>query len=288
MKYEKAKYEIWEQEPGIEGVYKQIERAGRVCYKSNDKMTNNSSRDFVQKMIDSKHYAMLEHGTVYLYIKYDYHDGVDMGDLYHMSSILNLNPHTLHNHNYETNESFFTTNLRVLVELYKDDWEDILKKYYVDYDARFNKRVTVFFTCDRFTGESFLRHRVFSFARESTRYCNYTKDKFNNEITFIEPCFSKTNKLAHEQMTSALKYAETYYKYLIQSGWKPEEARVVLPCAIKSPLVMTGFTKDWEHFFDLRAKGTTGKPHPQAKELAEPLMNEFKENGWIENEQKGA
>ena len=84
-------------------------------------------------------------------------------------------------------------------------------------------------------------------------------------------------------MTSALKYAETYYKYLIQSGWKPEEARVVLPCAIKSPLVMTGFTKDWEHFFDLRAKGTTGKPHPQAKELAEPLMNEFKENGWIKN-----
>ena len=99
MRYEKAKYEIWEQEPGIEGIYKQIERAGRVCYKSNDKMTDNSSRDFVQRMIDSKHYAMLEHGTVYLYIKHDYQNGVDMGDLYDMSLTLTLNPHTLSNSN---------------------------------------------------------------------------------------------------------------------------------------------------------------------------------------------
>lgn len=283
MKYTNASYEIWEQEPGIQGIFKQIERAGRICYKSEDNITEDSAEPFVQRMIDSKHTAMLEHGTVYLYVKHDEQDGVDMGDPYDISLNLILNRFTVHKSNYDTHESFFTTNLRVLVENFPNDWRDILNEYCVDYDDRFIRRTTVYFICDRFTGESFLRHRVFSFARESTRYCNYTKNKFGNEITFIEPCFSKKNKAAHEQMTSALRYAETYYKYLINEGWKPEEARVVLPCAIKSPLVMTGTVEQWDGFFDLRARGTTGKPHPQAKELAEPLMNEFIQKGWIAN-----
>ena len=280
MKYTNASYEIWEQEPGIQGIFKQIERAGRVCYKSEDNITEDSAEPFVQRMIDSKHTAVLEHGTVYLYIKHDEHDGVDMGDPYDISLNLILNKFTVHNSNFDTHESFFTTNLRVLVENFPDDWRGILNKHCVDYDDRFIYRPTVHFTCNRQVSHEFVRHRVFSFAQESTRYCNYTKGKFGGELTFIDPCW-KCTKLQHEQLTSALRYAETYYKYLIDAGFQPQQAATVLPNALKTELVMTGTVEQWDGFFDLRARGTTGKPHPQAKELAEPLMNEFYERNWL-------
>lgn len=282
MKYTNASYEIWEQEPGIQGIFKQIERAGRICYKSEDNITEDSAEPFVQRMIDSKHTAMLEHGTVYLYVKHDEQDGVDMGDPYDISLNLILNRFTVHKSNYDTHESFFTTNLRVLVENFPNDWRDILNEYCVDYDDRFIYRPTVHFTCNRQVSHEFVRHRVFSFAQESTRYCNYTKGKFGGELTFIDPCW-KCTKLQHEQLTSALRYAETYYKYLIDAGFQPQQAATVLPNALKTELVMTGTVEQWDGFFDLRARGTTGKPHPQAKELAEPLMNEFIQKGWIAN-----
>lgn len=282
MKYTNASYEIWEQEPGIQGIFKQIERAGRICYKSEDNITEDSAEPFVQRIIDSKHTAMLEHGTVYLYVKHDEQDGVDMGDPYDISLNLILNRFTVHKSNYDTHESFFTTNLRVLVENFPNDWRDILNKYAVDYDDRFIYRPTVHFTCNRQVSHEFVRHRVFSFAQESTRYCNYTKGKFGGELTFIDPCW-KCTKLQHEQLTSALRYAETYYKYLIDAGFQPQQAATVLPNALKTELVMTGTVEQWDGFFDLRARGTTGKPHPQAKELAEPLMNEFIQKGWIAN-----
>ena len=95
MKYTNASYEIWEQEPGIQGIFKQIERAGRICYKSEDNITEDSAEPFVQRMIDSKHTAMLEHGTVYLYVKHDEQDGVDMGDPYDISLNLILNRFTV-------------------------------------------------------------------------------------------------------------------------------------------------------------------------------------------------
>lgn len=286
MKYTNAKYEIWEQEPGIQGIYRQIEKVGKICYHATDNITEDSAKPFVDRLIRMKHFSPLEHGTVYLHFQHDERDGVDMGDPYDISLNLTLNAYTVSKHNWDTHETFYTTNLRVLVEMLPDDWEGVLTRHAVDYDTRFIYRPTVYFTCDRFTGESFLRHRKFSFARESTRYCNYTKEKFNNEITYIEPLWSKKDKGAHEQMTSALHYAETYYKYLIQAGWKPEQARVVLPCAIKSPLAMTGVIQDWQHFFDLRALDKTGPAHPQAKELAVPLMNEFIQRGWIHEDKK--
>lgn len=281
MRYIDASCEIIEQEPGVTGIYKQIERAGRTCYKSEDKITDDSAESFVNRMIESKHYAMLEHGTVYLYFKHNVQDGIDMGDPFDISLNLTLNRFTVHNSNFDTHETFYTTNLRVLVENFPEDWKEILKAHCVDYDDRFIRRPTVKFICNRQVSHEFVRHRVFSFAQESTRYCNYTKDKFNNELTFIEPIWSKKDKGAHEQLTSALRYAETYYKFLINSGWKPEQAATVLPNAIKTELIITGVMPDWVHFFDLRALGKTGKPHPQAQELALPLYNEFKEKGWL-------
>lgn len=127
-------------------------------------------------------------------------------------------------------------------------------------------------------------------------YCNYSKDKFNNELTFIIPCwfkwdeqiihrgdFEKSGSGSEDSglYINTLLNIEQCYKYLIKEGWKPQEARAVLPNALKTELVMTGFVSDWEHFFSLRALGTTGAPHPQAKELAEPLMKEFERRGLL-------
>ena len=132
----------------------------------------------------------------------------------------------------------------------------------------------------------FVRHRIFSFAQESTRFCSYAKGKFGGELTFIEPCWfdsPETNEWAKAILLNRLRQAETGYLTLIEEGWKPQQAATLLPNALKTELIMTGFVDaaGWLHFFDLRALGTTGAPHPQAKELALPLMEEFKKRGYI-------
>ena len=138
--------------------------------------------------------------------------------------------------------------------------------------------------------------RVFSFAQESTRYCNYSKDKFDNEITFIMPCWVDEEELAsygpyhtvcrsktpESIFIASLNNAEQDYKALIDMGWKPQQARAILPNALKTELVMTGFISDWKHFFSLRVeKLAKGKPHPQANELASPLYEEFIKRNWV-------
>jgi thymidylate synthase (FAD) len=127
----------------------------------------------------------------------------------------------------------------------------------------------------------FVRHRVFSFAQESTRYCNYSKDKFNNECIFIQPPWLDDIE-TNLDFKDSLEHSEAAYFALIKRGWKPQQARNVLPNALKTELVMTGFASDWEHFFKLRATkaGATG-PHPQASELANPLYEEFLKRKYI-------
>lgn len=152
----------------------------------------------------------------------------------------------------------------------------------------------------------FVRHRVFSFAQESTRYCNYSKDKFGNEITFIIPCWMDIPEgsinLGNYDKTSAryedgnvhiidtkppyvgvdfirsLCEAESNYLSIVRNGWKPQEARAVLPNSLKTELVMTGFVSDWKHFFGLRCDSAA---HPQARELAIPLREEFINNKYL-------
>lgn len=304
MKLIKPSFEIWDQPAGLEGVYKQIEKVGRVCYKSEDKITEDSAKPFVDRMIKSGHRAMLEHGTVYLKVT---NKGLSL-DNYDKNQVENKyisNPYSKvifgkypKYNSYEekleaTQEVYITTNYRVLVE---NGWLDDLQ--YICEPTEFHaKRITVHFVCDRGVSHEFVRHRVMSFAQESTRYCNYSKDKFGNEITFIKPCFLDDSKLAlygpyhtvirdkspESIFIASLNNAEKDYIDLIDLGWKPQEARAVLPNALKTELVMTGFVSDWNHFFDLRAKGTTGAPHPQAKELAEPLMKEFIARKYINN-----
>ena len=281
MKLINQSFEIWNQPAGLEGVYKQIERVGRVCYKSEDKITEDSAKPFVDRMIKFGHGAMLEHGTVYLAIPIsEWRCTDDYRNSYISNPYSNVNDSLV---DWENNEDtvYITTNLRVLVE---NGWLDDLK-YICEPTEYHEKRVCVHFVCDRGILAEFTRHRVFSFSAESTRYCNYSKNKFGNEVTFIEPCWSTTEPMrdGFSEFRTALAEAENHYLFLIENGWKPQQARAVLPNSLKTELVMTGFVSDWKHFFRLRSRiAETGKPHPQAQELVDPLMDEFIKRGIME------
>lgn len=270
--------------------YKMIELAGRTCYKSEDKITGDSAKEFVDRMIKLGHGAMLEHGTIYLTI-----DGEDPN-----LSKIQSNPYTkvnlvpyevLTEGNYTISyKAYITTNLRVLVE---NNLKELLC-YQVEPTEHHEKRITAKFICDRAIANQFVRHRVFSFAQESQRYCNYNKDKFNNELTFIKPtwldiptgdytywdgdwCDIDNMKIqlpsdngVADNFLWCLNNAGMQYRLLINKGLKPQEARGVLPNATKTELVMTGFESDWEHFFELRCSGAA---HPDAKKLADELRS---------------
>lgn len=285
MKLIKPSFTILHQAPGLEGVYKQIELAGRTCYKSEDKITPDSAKAFVERMINSGHGAMLEHGTVYLMTKtklVNYYIHPEDGECEEYNPLEKYYQNKYSYINDDDTNLYVTTNLRVLIE---NGWLDDLQ-YICEPTEYHEKRVCVKFICDRGVSHEFVRHRVFSFAQESTRYCNYSKDKFGNELTFIQPCYLNEaelaqygpyhlvsrNKSPESIFICSLNNAEKDYLTLIESGWKAQEARAVLPNALKTELVMTGFATDWQHFFELRCASNA---HPQARELAIPLYDEF-------------
>lgn len=308
MKLIKASYEILEQPSGLEGIYKMIEIAGRTCYKSEDKITEDSAKEFVQRMIDSGHGAMLEHGTVYL----DFPTSVADNPVI---TFFKNNPYSKVRSKVIgcAYHFYITTNLRVLVEGFTKDYYEELLNYICEPTEYHERRYSVRFICDRGVSHEFVRHRVMSFAQESTRYCNYSKDKFGNEIAYIKPCWldipegrytniSRQNQgdgeyiqiMLHEDNITAYPltttpegrflwhclWAEHDYFDLLEQGWKPQQARAVLPNALKTELVVTGFASDWVHFFELR---DSEKVHPQAFELAHPLCKEFVSRGYIKS-----
>ena len=289
MKLIKPSYQILEQKPGLEGIYEIIELAGRTCYKSTRK-EGTTAKDFVDRMIKSQHYAMLEHGTVYLKIRkgtyaYSHYVVVCEPDDDFMSSSRELSYRPYTKVNIQDDYIYVTTNYRVLVE---NGWLDDLK-YLCEPTEYHEKRVTVRFTTGVDISREFNRHRVNSMAEQSTRYCNFSKDKFNSEITCIIPhAYLESNAMGGmdtediDVFCEALKQSEKAYFKLLELGWKPENARKVLPLDLATELVHTAFVSDWNHFFDLRSRETTGKAHPDAKALAEPLMNEFIKRGYIE------
>lgn len=279
MKLIKADFNIIEQGPGIDGVYKIIEQAGRTCYKSEDKITEDSAKEFVDRMIKSGHGAMLEHGTVYLAIPIsEWRCTDDYRDSYISNPYSNVNDSLV---DWENNEGtvYITTNLRVLVE---NGWLDDLQ-YICEPTEYHEKRVSVKFICDTGVSHEFVRHRVFSFAQESTRYCDYTKGRFNRELTFIKPLWISNIPITditedEKVFLEYLKNVEDTYFFLRDSNWTPQEARAVLPKCVKTELVMTGFVSDWKHFFELRDAASA---HPQAQELAHPLHETFIQRGLI-------
>lgn len=307
MKLIKPSFEIIEQQSGLDGMFKQIELAGRTCYHSEDKITETSAKEFVNRMIKSGHGAMLEHGTVYLAIPVDDCEDLPNGwvhKLFDYSSGTYGDGNTIKSPwikvKYIRPKFIITTNYRWIIE----NGATFMLKYLCEPTEFHEKRICVRFICDRGVSHEFVRHRVFSFAQESTRYCNYAKDKFNNELTYILPSWMDEKQLGqHNPMTiikevegfsecmalnnqeiaevyfmENLARAELNYNKLISLGWKAEQARNILPFCIKAPLIMTGFISDWKHFFNLR---TPMSAHPQARELAIPLCEEFIKRGWL-------
>ena len=287
MKIQKPQYEIWMQNPGELGIYQQIERAGRVCYKSENNTTEDSAKPFVGRMIEHEHYAMLEHGTAYLTCNHGELPLYASNKFSHVNTI--------------DGKDYITTNLRVMAE--NKTLEDL--KYRTDFEkGKHELRITVHFTTQIAITREYNRHRANSMAEQSTRYCNYTKNKFGSEISinlptwvkgdletndekFVELCEDVANEETNDwtpidAWLFANQAAEFAYMKLIAMGCKPQEARVILPLDTNTELVHTAFVSDWKHFFDLRALGTTGAPHPDAKILAEPLYEEFKERGYID------
>lgn len=307
MKLIKPSFNIIEQSAGLEGIYKQIETAGRTCYKSEDKITKDSASKFVERMVKSGHGAMLEHGTVYLKVTCKDTDCITLSMFY------GHNKYSKVTHSEDNKTYYITTNYRVLVE--NNHLGDL--KYLCEPTEFHERRITVRFVCDRGVSHEFVRHRVFSFAQESTRYCNYYKDKFGNELTFIIPYWCddipdnlqlkdkmevsrfvwgtdnlynaviiengtvrrKVSKFTQRFLYEMIGMEDTYIG-LIAAEYKPQEARTVLPNSLKTELVMTGFISDWQHFFGLRCDKAA---HPQARELALPLQEEFIKRGYINN-----
>lgn len=142
--------------------------------------------------------------------------------------------------------------------------------------------LSIKFICDRGVSHELVRHRVMSFAQESTRYCNYSKGQFGGEITVIEPFFFDTgvgnasNSLVYEEWKRSCERAERAYMKLLEYGATPQQARTVLPNSLKTEIVMTGNYREWRHFFELRACDKTGPAHPQMKQIAVPALLEVK------------
>lgn len=180
-------------------VLQKLELIGRTCYKSEDKITEDSAAKFVAGLIKRGHEAMLEHVSI-----------------------------------------------------------------------------TVKFVTDRGISHEIVRHRLASYAQESTRYCNYSQDKFGHELTFIIPDFLEYGSEGFKLWKDEMKQVEKTYFAMLEAGHTPQEARSVLPNSLKTELVMTANLREWRAFFKLRAANSTGAAHPQMLEITRPLLDDLK------------
>ena len=238
----------------LQDVYKDIERAARVSYKSEDKITGDSAEKMVQRLINMKHYSPLEFGTVYLTTDDYYIADKYVHNKYSRVAIID-------------HMAYITTNYRVIIE---NNYKDHLK--YLTLPTIFHsKRVTVRFITNRAVSHELVRHRSMSFMQESQRYVAYDKGKFGSEITFIKPAWDQTKE--EKDLTNAvLSNINDAYMKLRELGLKPQQARQILPNATKTELYMCGFEDDWEHFFDLRDKDSVD---PQMYSLMHPLHEDY-------------
>lgn len=320
MKFIEPSVEIIQQEPGIDGMMKIIEMAGRTAYKSEDHITEDSAKRFVKMLKDKKHGAALEHGTCYLQVPVvDYGNIVDDHDFAFLECPYKWFGFDYHSQGY----IYLTTNYRVLVEYGYEQLLDYMVTPTEDefqwndgIYQHFHRRITVKFICDRGVSHEFVRHRVFSFLQESTRYCNYSKDKFGGEITFIIPRWihdiqediaSTVDPLTYDSREGFRKYQgralmdmlciydRTVAQYVntlsniercyldmttLDDGTKllPQQARQILPNCLKTELVMTGTIEQWKGFFELRCAPSA---HPDARYLAIQLEEKFRNAGYL-------
>lgn len=275
---------------------KDIELAARVSYKSEDKITEDSAKTMVERLIKLGHLAPLEFGTIYLKIP------VIEAAVILISKNANGKFSAPYVHKTRVNEvkngittSYFyvTTNYRFIIE---NKLEELLK-YECEPTEHHERRITVKFTTNRSVSHELVRHRVFSFMQESQRFCNYNKGKFNSEITYIKPTwldiptgqyiyldgdwcdvdrmkiqYNADDKGAINDFLFLINNAESTYMTLLGKGWKPQQARTILPNDTKTEIYMCGFESDWNHFFELRDVETVD---PMMYDLAHKLHEQF-------------
>lgn len=333
-----ASFQI-EERNEIRGGIENIERAGRTCYKSEDKarcvckisdfanavspqakpdasgIENPGSSafgmgkgdTFVKALITRHHEAMLEHGD-YIFIVDDEHiwDNVfealmiarETRGVAPMIEMTNIGHRPIISGNIRAWRELIESTAAgayfsgIVDPLYTQDIRERLGACFMDEaDPRIHRifymdlqgecemlthrRQTVRFIVDRSVSHELVRHRLFSFAQESTRYCNYSQDKFGNQITVIEPCYLSRGTEPYRKWEAYCNYAEEGYFELLNAGLLPQEARAVLPNSLKTEIVVTGNLREWKHFFDLRALEKTGPVHPQMAEIAKPLYIEY-------------
>ena len=305
------------QQAGIDGIYKQIELAGRTSYLSWDKMTDCSAKKFVDMLIKSKHTSCLEHGTVYLKLPAVTEDKFMptvkewwpiVHSPYSKSNDVSLSNDPNDLGNIDKMFLAITTNLRVLLE--NNMAIERISKYLCEPTEFHEKRLSVKVITSRGISHELVRHRSMSFIQESQRYVGYDKDKFGGEITYIIPSWlnipcgtvypsitgykiipdeSKPNEYYKTEIAgmpfgtnnfiNALYYSEKTYNSLRNLEYKPQEAREVLPNATKTTLVITAFESDWREWFAQRLFGKTGTPHHDMVVLANLIKEEFEKAG---------
>lgn len=314
MKLLDSSYEVLSQGPSFDDGLRMIENIGRTCYKSFDKMTEDSFHGFVDRMVKSEHYAMLEFFTVYLEVSSldpGYKDIVKFYEGNRFSKIITKYYH-------DKLVSYITTNYRVIIENGRES-DTVYFSSPKDYHR---KRYTVRLYCSRSTSHECVRSRLASFAQESQRYVLYTKERFGGELTFIIPDKIyrirdevakyidpltgesreylkelKGEKLVNELICidrgvscwyDSMKRDEEDYKYLtLEEEWAAEDARDILPNACRTVLNICMFDCDWVHFFNLRSLGTTGRPDPNMKKLVDPILEEFIDKDYIKEDIHG-
>ena len=280
-------YEICNQTDfSISGIYKHIEKCTRVAYKSEDKITENSAVSFINKLLNMRHFAPMEFGTIHF----------KMPITLLKTFAEDLMYHNLYNMEWlkckaADNYAYFTTNYRHWLVMI--DKVDYLKDYFTEEDNEYYpKRYTVKLITNRAVSHEVVRHRTMSFIQESQRFVNYSKAKFNNEVTFIKPCWMddtliekalKTHPLIVDLKPEILFVknslnSEQDYLDLLKLGYKPQQARVVLPNSTKTELYMCGFKEAYEHFFELRDNKIVD---PQMYDLAHPMHQEFINNKYL-------
>lgn len=289
-------------------VLKKIEMVGRTCYKSTEKITDDSAPKFVSNLIKCNHEAMLEHGsfcfeidrTVYNWMKnsieilssqYNFHSFIRFTNDRRILMSGNIRawrdffrniiewigiPATFEDFIYENPILFPEYQDEIYIGKIGSIRQVNLDTIYTINEFLTHCDVTVRFVVDRGVSHELVRHRPASFAQESTRYCNYSKDKFGNQLTFIIPEFFQYDSYEWNLWANAMRASEADYLKLIECGVTPEKARTVLPNSLKTEVIMTANCAEWRHFFNLRACNSTGKAHPQMLEVTRPLLDDFK------------
>lgn len=262
MKLIQQSAEIWQQPKGEVGIYKQIERAARLCYKSEDKTTEDSYKRFIEMISSKHHYSPYEHGSVYLKVPMHIVTNALAESAW---DVFSHNPYT--RIDVDCDNYYYSTNMRVIIE---NHLEEVLQ-YLCEPTEYHTKRISVHITTSIGISRELNRHRCHSICEESTRYCNYSKDKFGNELTFIAPNWLDTSTpIAKLEWNEAMQNTECSYILLLQEGWKPQQARSVLPLDTKTELIHTAFEDDWEDFFYLRCSSAA---HPMMQDLANKIKN---------------